>query len=32
MNDVESWKIAMEEEMKTFKKNDIWDLVPFPQG
>ncbi|GLJ29753.1 hypothetical protein SUGI_0587340 [Cryptomeria japonica] len=32
MNDAESWKIAMEEEMAALKKNDTWDLVPLPEG
>jgi hypothetical protein len=29
MNDVESWKIAMDEEMESLKNNCTWDLVPF---
>ena len=28
MNDSESWKIAMEEDMAALKRNDTWDLVP----
>jgi hypothetical protein len=32
MNDAESWKIAMDEEMEALKKNDIWDLIPLPTG
>jgi len=32
MNDEESWKIIMDEEMKDLKMNDTWDLVPFPKG
>ena len=32
MNDAKYWKIAMDEEMASLKKNDTWDLVPFPEG
>ena len=32
MNDLESQKISMEEEMISLKRNDTWDLVPFPKG
>ena len=32
MNDPKSWKIAMEEEIATLKRNDTWDLVPLPKG
>ena len=30
-NDLESSKIAMDEEMKALKRNNIWNLVPFPK-
>jgi hypothetical protein len=26
----ESWRLNMDEEMISLKKNDTWDLVPFP--
>jgi hypothetical protein len=29
-NDLESSKIAMDEEMKALKRNNIWNIVPFP--
>ena len=32
MNDLESWKIAMEEEMVALKRNGTWNLVPLPKG
>ena len=32
MNDSKSWKITMEEEITTLKRNDTWDLVPFLEG
>ena len=32
MNDLESWKIAMEEEMVALKRNNTWNLVPLPEG
>ena len=32
MNDLESWKIAMDEEMAALQRNQTWDLVPFPEG
>jgi len=32
MEDIESWRLAMDEEMVSLKKNDTWDLVPFPNG
>ena len=32
MNDSESWKLAMEEEMEALKRNDTWDLVPLLEG
>jgi hypothetical protein len=32
MEDKESWRLAMDEEMVALRKNDTWDLVPFPDG
>ena len=32
MEDKESWRLAMDTEMATPKKNDKWDLVLFPKG
>ena len=32
MNDSESQKIAMEEEMESLKRSDTWDLVPLLEG
>jgi hypothetical protein len=32
INDAGSWKIDMDEEMESLKKNDTWDLVPLPEG
>ena len=32
MNDSESQKIAMEEEMEALKRNDTLYLLPFPKG
>ena len=26
------WKEAMEKEMESFHKNDVWDLVKLPKG
>ena len=31
-NDLESWKIAMDEKMSALKRNQTWDLVPLPEG
>ena len=30
-NDLESSKIGMDEEMKALKRNNKWNLVPFPK-
>ena len=26
------WKVAMDEEMKSMRKNQVWDLVNLPSG
>eukprot|EP01018_Ginkgo_biloba_P007444 Gb_23449 [translate_table: standard] len=32
MENSESWRLAMDEEMVALRKNDTWDLVPLPDG
>lgn len=32
MNDEESWKVIIDDEMVALKRNDAWDLVPFLEG
>jgi hypothetical protein len=32
MEDKESWRLDIDEEMVALRKNDTWDLVPFPNG
>jgi hypothetical protein len=32
MEDKESWRLAMDEEMDALIKNDTWDLVPLSDG
>ncbi len=31
-SDSEEWLVAMESEMKSLAKNDVWELVPLPKG
>ena len=30
--DKEKWKVAMEKEMESIQKNEVWDLVKLPEG
>ena len=32
MHDAKHWKNVMDEEMSALKKNNTWDLLPFPEG
>jgi len=32
MEDKESWRLVVDEEMDALRKNDKWDLVPVPNG